>query len=104
MTHPFLPQRGEEYRALERRRQKGVDILIYRESEGQPRRHIPVSWTDLGEADPWTGFSASQSPFRWPDLLQMAALIRELDCQGDFAGGVKEISSIWKDVHERKNR
>lgn len=90
VTHPFLPQRGEEYEVLERRLQWGINVVIYREEPGQPRRFIPVAWTDLAEPDPW-GDSSGRSPFRWPDLLRLAELVRELGCQEDFAGGDKRI-------------
>ena len=104
VTHPFLPQRGEEYRALERRRQSGVDIVIYREAAGQPQRHIPVAWTDLAEPDPWVDSSKDSSPFLWPDLLQAAALVRELGCQGEFAGVVKEFSPDQKSGRPQRHR
>jgi uncharacterized protein DUF5372 len=77
---------------LERRRQWGVDIVIFRESAEQPRRFIPVAWTDLMESDPWVEVSGGRSSFRWPDLLRLADLVRELSCQGDFAVSGKEIS------------
>jgi len=77
---------------LERRRQWGVEIVVYREAAEQPRRFIPVAWTDLVEPDPWSGASEGRSPFRWPDLLRLVELVRELSCQGDFAAGGKEIS------------
>lgn len=102
MTHPFLPQRGEEYRALERRRQQGVDIFIYREAPGQPQRHIPVAWTSLAEPDPWESTEV-RSPFRLPDLLELAALLREMSCQRDSAAHVKKIPPGDQKDQTRKN-
>jgi len=77
---------------LERHRRWGVDVLVYREAGELAQRLIPVAWTDLAEPDPWGELGGGQSPFRWPDLLAMVALIRELDCQEDFAADEKRIS------------
>lgn len=77
---------------MERHRQWGVDVLVYREAAEQARRFIPVAWTDLAEPDPWGDLCGGRSPFRWPDLLAMVALIRELVCQEDFAVRGKGIS------------
>jgi hypothetical protein len=77
---------------LERHRQWGVDVLVYREAAEQARRFIPVAWTDLAEPDSWRDLCGGRSPFRWPDLLAMVALIRELTCQEDFAVRGKRIS------------
>lgn len=77
---------------MERHRQWGVDVLVYRETAEQARRFIPVSWTDLAEPDAWKDLCGGRSFFRWPDLLEMVVLIQELSCQDDFAEHGKEIS------------
>jgi Family of unknown function (DUF5372) len=77
---------------LERHRFWGVDVIVYREAAEPARRFIPVAWTDLAEPDPWRDVCGGRSPFRWPDLLRLAALIRELTCQEDFAASGKRIS------------
>jgi hypothetical protein len=77
---------------LERHRQWGVDVLVYREAAEQARRFIPVAWTNLAEPDPWGDLCGRRSLFRWPDLLEMVVLIRELTRQEDFAASGKRIS------------
>lgn len=77
---------------MERHRHWGVEVIVYREAAGQPRRFIPVAWTDLAEPDLWADLCGGRSPFRWPDLLRLAGLIRDLTCQEDFAVDDKGIS------------
>ena len=55
--------------------------MFFREP-GQPRlRSLPADWTDLVAPDPFVAVSAGRSPFRPADLLQLAALLHELDAR-----------------------
>lgn len=89
---------------LERRRHRGIEVIIYQEAAGLPRRFIPVSWTNLAEPDPWLDRSGDRSPFRLPDLLQLVALIREVSCQEDFAESVKRIPPKKSESRRGRNR
>jgi hypothetical protein len=53
--------------------------VFFREP-GQARvRSLPADWTDLVAPDPFVVVSAGRSPFRPADLLQLAALLHDLD-------------------------
>ena len=57
----------------------GEHRVFFREP-GQARvRSLPADWTDLVAPDPFVVVSAGRSQFRPADLLQLAALLRELD-------------------------
>ena len=77
ITHPFHPLVGQEIDFVVRRVQWGEDRVFYR----NPRGHIaslPADWTSAAPADPLVAQGAGRSRFRVPDLIELAALLREL--------------------------
>lgn len=83
MTHPFVPQHGQELEAIERRVSWGECRLYYYDAEGL-LRYIPESWTDLAPPEPLVVL-AGRVHFRIDDLLRLVALIEAL-AEGEKGG------------------
>jgi Family of unknown function (DUF5372) len=77
VTHPFVPQRGQEYEAIDRRVSWGEQRLYYYDAGGF-LRYIPESWTDLALPEPLVVLGAGRAHFRIDDLLRLVALIEDL--------------------------
>jgi hypothetical protein len=79
VTHPFHPLSGREYELVGFGHNWGEHRVFFREP-GQARvRSVPADWTDLVAPDRFVVVSAGRSQFRPADLLQLAALLCELD-------------------------
>ena len=78
MTHPFIPQQGQEYEAVDRRVSWGEWRLYYYDADGL-LRHIPESWTDWAPPEPEVVLGAGRAQFRVNDLLRLVALIEGLE-------------------------
>jgi hypothetical protein len=77
VTHPFIPQRGQEYELTDRRISWGEWRLYYYDPKGL-LRYIPESWTDRAAAEPLVELGAGRVHFRIEDLLRLVALIEGL--------------------------
>jgi Family of unknown function (DUF5372) len=77
VTHPFHPLFGQEVVVVETQDLRGWRVY-YRNGKGE-MVSIPLSWTTLGSDDPFVVVSQGRSDFRVTDLLQLAALVGELD-------------------------
>lgn len=81
MTHPFVPQRGEEYESVDRLVSWGERRLYYYDADGV-LRYIPESWTDLAALEPFVVLGAGRAHFRIDDLLRLMALIEGVSEEG----------------------
>jgi hypothetical protein len=80
ITHPFHPLFGQEIDFVERRIQWGDDLLFYRDRHGYVTA-LPTRWTSVEAEDPFLVVAAGRSQFRVADLIDLAALITELQSQ-----------------------
>lgn len=89
VTHPFHPLFGQSLDFIERRVNWGDDLLFYRDRRGYVTA-LPTRWTSLEDEDLFLVVSAGRSHFRVADLIDLAALITELQsatqAEGDCGG------------------
>jgi len=85
IIHPFHPFRGQRYEILKTRRVAGVETLILRHPE-LGSYAVAREWTDRAEHLPQDTLAPSRYPFDAERLLQLAALLEQLD----HAKGVSE--------------
>jgi hypothetical protein len=85
IVHPFHPFRGQRCEILKARRVAGVETLILRHPE-RGSYAVAREWTDRAEPAPQDPFAPSCSRFDVERLLQLAALLEQLD----HAKGVDE--------------
>jgi hypothetical protein len=90
VTHPFHPLFGQEIDIVMRRRQWSDDLLFYRDRRGYLTA-LPTHWTSMGDEDPFLIVSAGRSQFRVTDLIDLAALITELQSPMQARGGQGEL-------------
>ena len=86
VTHPFHPLFGQAIDFVERRIQWGDDLLFYRDRLGCVTA-LPTRWTSVEDEDPFLVVSAGRSHFRVADLIDLAALITELQPAMQSKGG-----------------
>lgn len=77
MTHPFHPLRGREFELVTYRQNWGEDRVYFHDDQGQ-LRSLSAGWTSLGADDPFVVMSCGRSSFRTVDLLELVALIENL--------------------------
>lgn len=77
ITHPFHPRHGQILEVLACRTQWGEARVFYPDVNGH-QASVPVGWTSLAAEDALVTLAAGRARFRWPDLLQLAALIEEV--------------------------
>lgn len=85
ITHPFHPLRDRDFRLVESRWAWGEARVFFEDDEGRVRR-LPLCWTSLCAPDPFVVVAAGRSPFRFDDLVRLAALVAELVAEGDGPG------------------
>lgn len=81
MTHPFHPLRGRVFQLESCRHAWGEARVYFYDEEGQ-LRHLPATWTDIAETDPFVAVASGRAHFRPSDLLSLSRLVRELDEEG----------------------
>ena len=79
ITHPFHPQRGEEYELVGFAHTWGEHRVFFRKPGDQRVYSVPAGWTDVEGPEPFVTLSAGRSLFRVEDLLALSALLWELD-------------------------
>lgn len=77
ITHPFHPQVGQEFEAVERRSIRTKDRVFYQDGSGC-LRSISASFTDLVTPDSVVTIGAGRSRFRVVDLLAIRRLMEDL--------------------------
>jgi hypothetical protein len=85
IVHPFHPFRGQRCEILKVRRVAGVETFILRHPE-RGSYAVAREWTDRAEPTPYDPSSPPRLHFDVDRLVQLAALIGQLDC----AKGVDE--------------
>jgi hypothetical protein len=77
ITHPFIPQYGNEYEFIDRRLTWGEDRVVYINQKGDVAA-VLTSWTDVAEPDIFVLQSAGRSNFRYSDLIELSRLLKYL--------------------------
>ena len=77
ITHPFIPQYGNEYEFIDRRLNWGEDRVVYINKKGDIAT-VLTSWTDVIEPDIFVLQSAGRSNFRSSDLIELSKLLKYL--------------------------
>lgn len=93
VVHPFHPWSGRELEFVRRLRSGDADLVFVR-LPGGGVVSVPVAWTDMVPADPFTVLAGGRVPFRTEDLLAAAVIagrLRSRDAGPD--GTVKGIMS-----------
>lgn len=85
MTHPFHPLHGRAFALESCRRAWGERRVYFYDQEGE-LRHLPASWTDVEEIDPFVAVAKGRAHFRPGDLLRLSDLVADLD--EERSGGV----------------
>ena len=52
--------------------------MFFRKPGDQRVSSVPASWTDVEGPDPFVAMSAGRSHFRVADLIELAAVLREM--------------------------
>ena len=76
ITHPFSPQKGQEYIFVDRVLAWGEDRIICCDEDGNSRSFL-TSWTDYPTADPLNLISEPVD-FLFDDLQMLANLILDV--------------------------
>jgi hypothetical protein len=74
VTHAFHPLYGREWDLVTHRSNWGEDRVYFHDAGGR-LRSLPAAWTSVAAGDPIVALGAGRSPFRFADLLDLAAFI-----------------------------
>jgi Family of unknown function (DUF5372) len=77
ITHPFHPLRGREFTLVTYRHNWGEHRVYFHDDTGR-LVSLPAQWTSVFPTDPYVTISAGRSPFRVPDLLELAQQIARI--------------------------
>ena len=77
ITHPFHPLTGREFDVVTWRHNWSEDRVYFHGAE-KKLRSVPSQWTSLVSEDPAGVVGAGHAHFRLAELLELAALLREL--------------------------
>jgi hypothetical protein len=77
VTHPFHPLCGREFSLVTYRRNWGENRVYFHDEHGR-LTSLPAEWTSLAPPDPFVAVSGGRSLFRFQDLVDLAAMLREL--------------------------
>ena len=80
ITHPFIPQYGNEYEFIGRRLNWGEDRVAYFGEKGDAAT-VLTSWTDVAEPDMFIMQSAGRSNFKYSDLVELSKILKYLKKQ-----------------------
>jgi hypothetical protein len=92
VTHPFHPWKGREFSLVTYRTNWGEDRVYFHDEQGR-LISLPARWTNVLPPEPLVVMAEGRSAFRVDDLLQLVALIHQLDSQaakGGTVDGVKQ--------------
>ena len=85
VTHPFHPWKGREFSLVTYRTNWGED-RVYFHDEQERLVSLPARWTTVVPPEPLVVMSEGRSAFRVDDLLQLVALIHQLDSRAGKTG------------------
>ena len=77
ITHAFHPLFGKQIELVVQRAQWGEDRVFYRSPQGH-LASLPARWTNLAPDDPAAGLADRPTHFRVDDLIELAALLSEV--------------------------
>lgn len=69
---------GQEYELVGFAHTWGEHRVFFRKPGDQRVSSVPAGWTDVEGPDPFVAMSAGRSPFRVADLIELAAVLREM--------------------------
>lgn len=85
VTHPFHPWKGREFSLITYRTNWGEDRVYFHDEQGR-FVSLPARWTNVLPPEPLVVMAEGRSAFRVDDLLQLVALIQQLDTQAAKEG------------------
>lgn len=85
VTHPFHPWKGREFSLITYRAHWGED-RVYFHDEQERLISLPARWTNVSPSEPLVVMAEGRSAFRVDDLLQLVALVQQLDAQAAQEG------------------
>ena len=91
MVHPFHPLYQRKFRLVNYRFNWGED-RVYFHDEGGRLSSLPAAWTSVVPPDPFVVMANGRSAFRVQDLLELAAVLKQLDEENSDGPG-KSVSS-----------
>lgn len=80
ITNPLHPLHGKEFEAINYRHGSKISSVFFHDSNGRSQL-VPVDWTDIVPEDPYLIISEGRSLFRYEDLVSLAQLIKNIDCE-----------------------
>jgi hypothetical protein len=80
ITNPLHPLQGKEFEAINYRHGVKISSVFFHDSNGRSQL-VPVDWTDIVPEDPYLIISEGRSLFRYEDLVSLAKLIKNIDCE-----------------------
>ena len=78
VTHPFHPLYQRKFRLVTYRFSWGEDRVYFHDEDGR-LVSLPAAWTSAVPPDPFVVVADGRSAFRVQDLVELAALLRQLD-------------------------
>jgi len=90
VIHPFHPLYQREFRLVTYRFNWGEDRVYFHDEDGR-LASLPAAWTDAVPPDPFVAVAEGRSAFRVQDLVELAALLKQLDqenCEGNPPEGM----------------
>jgi hypothetical protein len=87
VIHPFHPLYQRKFRLVTYRFNWGEDRVYFHDEEGR-LSSLPAAWTSAVSPDPFVVVADGRSAFRVQDLLELVALLKQLD-EGNSDGPVK---------------
>lgn len=78
VIHPFHPLYQREFRLVTYRFNWGEDRVYFHTEDGR-LASLPAAWTNTVPPDPFVVVAEGRSAFRVQDLVELAALLKQLD-------------------------
>lgn len=75
VIHPCHPLHGYEFEVIRQFNSLGTIRVEFLGPDGQ-QMSLPASCTSLSREDPYRAFTAEDGLFRYPDLIEVAELLR----------------------------
>jgi hypothetical protein len=78
VIHPFHPLYRQEFRLVTYRSNWGEDRVYFHHEDGR-LASLPAAWTSAVPPDPFVVLADGRSAFRVQDLVELVALLKQLD-------------------------
>jgi hypothetical protein len=78
VIHPFHPLYQREFRLVTYRFNWGEDRVYFHDEDGR-LASLPAAWTSAVPPDPFVAVADGRSAFRVRDLVELVAMLKQLD-------------------------